>query len=488
MKNITEEIPEFKVFEKAIYKIMCQVSRDLIAEYLLMWDRIVLAQRDTEEYRMVNTGMRTIKTVMGEVSYTRRCYKRKAGGHVFLLDEVLGLDNGCGLISENLMEQIVIESSEKSFRKAAASINSLTGQRVSAMGAWNVVKGYGAKLTKQEERLEELDRAGVTGQLGNKPCEALFEELDGVWINRQRETRRKKGDATTKGRKRIGHKPMCIGTAYTGWKQAKDGGYETVDKFAYASFDDAEKFGATFEALLRQRFDMDGVKSLVMNGDGDGWIKTAAERNDAILQLDPYHRSQAILRAVSDARDRKRIYDAIREKDTEKVVGVISDLIATKTEEAELKRLGKLLAYFHSNKESLLTWRERGINLPTPPKGVSYRDLGTQESSNCNLLTLRMKHRKGSWTENGANHMAKILCYRHTVGLDTMLGVLPQVSTDKLIVEPLSAGRTPLTDGKGDGAEWLHADMPFDQVFRTNGREAIKGLLSQRRLCELSFI
>jgi len=128
------------------------------------------------------------------------------------------------------------------------------------------------------------------------------------------------------------------------------------------------------------------------------------------------------------------------------------------------------------------------MELPAPPEGVTYRGLGTQESSNCNILTLRMKRRKGSWTEKGANNMARILCYRHTVGFDVMLGILPEAVGCGHPTEPLSAAKAPFRDGKGDGGGWMRADMPFDQTFRTNGRRAIRGLLGQRPLSDLRGI
>ena len=482
MKNITEELQEFKTFEKRIFEELCRVGCELIGEYLRVCDLRLLALRDTQEYRAVNSGTTTIKTLMGEVPYTRRCYKKKTGGHVFLLDEILGIGGGCGLASENLAEQIVIACSEKSFRKAAGSISSLTGQGISAMGAWNVFQRFGERLDGQEKRLRELDQADAAGQLGNVACPVLFEEMDDVWLPMQREKRRKSGMPAEAGRKKTGKKPMHVGTAYTGWRQAKDGRFNTVDKLAYASFGDVPGFMSAFESLKRHRFDMDGVQHRITNGDGAAWIKTAAAENDTILQLDPFHRSRAVIRAISKKEDRKAVFDAIREKDVEKVLRVTYDMVAKADDDAAREKLGKLYGYFHENKDSLLTWQERGIELPEAPEGVVYRSLGIQESSNCDLITQRMKRRKGSWTIAGANHMAKTLCFRHTIGLDAILGLLPEPQEAALTGEPLSVAKTPLHDGKGVGNEWLRAGMPFEQAFRTHGREAIRGLLKQKPL------
>ena len=490
MENITEGIIEFKDFEKKMHEILCQVGCELISEYLQACDKKLMERRDTKEYRIINTGTTTIKTIMGEVSYSRRYYKKKTGGYVFLLDEALGIGNGIGLISENLAEEIVIECSEKSFRKAAGSISSFTGQTISAMGAWNILQQYGDRIEEKEDRLHELDKKGVAGQLGNISTRVLFEELDDVWLSMQKAKRRRQGVGNEAKEKKAGKKPIHIGTAYTGWSKINDGKYNTIDKIAYVSIGDVRGFISNFEVLKRNCYDMDGVENQVTNGDGASWIKTASAENDTILQLDPFHRSQAIIRAISKEEDRKNIYNAIREKDVEKVLQVTYDMVVNASDDDTREKIGRLYGYLYDNKESLLSWKERGIQLPVPPEGVVYRNLGTQEASNCDLITQRMKHRKGSWSIKGANHMAKILCYRHTIGLDAILGAPQETLSTEMETKmtPLSAAKTPQYDGHGYDGNWLYAQLPFEQTFITGGRNAIRGILGQKPISDLSFI
>jgi hypothetical protein len=491
MERITEKEQDFKRFEKELYAAMCEVARKVAQEYLEQQDKRIMEQRDTEEYRSVGNRTTTVKTLMGEVTYSRRYYKTRSGEYVFLLDEAMGIGGEYGLVSENLAERIVKECTEKSFRKAAGSISGLTGQTISAMGAWNVFRQYGEAAGQEMKRLVALSESGVEGQLGNLQSRVIFNELDDVWISRQRAKRRKAGTAA-KGAKKVGanvgKQPMHVGTAYTGWKQEKDGSYSTINKLAYASFGKAAEFNAEFEALLSQRFDMDGVERRITNGDGDPWIRAAAEENDTILQLDPFHRSQAIIKAVRDKGDRKMLFEAIRKKDVDSALAIISELAMDARDESAQEKLVKLYGYFYNNRDNLLTWRERGVELPKPPEGVVYREMGTQESSNCSLVTQRMKHRRGSWSENGANNMARILCFRNTIGLDAILGTIPEAPAHVERAEPLSAAKSPQCDGKGYGAEWLRAEMPFENAFRTNGREAIRGLLRMRPLSQLAFL
>jgi hypothetical protein len=310
----------------------------------------------------------------------------------------------------------------------------------------------------------------------------LFEELDDVWIPMQKEQRSKKGSSEAVASKKTGMKPIHVGTAYTGWEQMKDGTYRTLNKFAYADFGTSSEFTSTFEMLLRQRYDIDGVERRVMNGDGADWIKSEADESDSILQLDPFHRSRAVLRYVSDKKDQRTVFDAINDKNVDKVLAAVRELIAKATDAPTQEKLNKLYSYFYNSKESLFTWQERGIELPQAPPGVVYRNLGVQESSNCNLITQRMKHRKGSWSKSGGSNMAKILCFRNTIGLSTAMGILPEPTGTGILADTLSSSKTPVYDGKGYDAAWLHATMPIDQTFKTHGREAIRGLLRKRPL------
>ena len=490
MENITEGILDFNTLEQTIFTTMCQTACQLIGMYLQEWDQIIMARRDVKEYRLVDTRRSTIKTRMGEVSYSRRYYKKKAGGYVYLLDEAMGMAGGCGLVSEALAEEIVIECTEKPFRRAAASINRLTGQAVSPMGVWRVFQQYGERLEGQERRLRELDLCGATGQLGNVESPVLFQEMDDVWLSMQKETRDKAGMPSATGGGKAGKKPLHVAIAYTGWREGKDGRYATQDKIAYASFGGTKEFAADFEMLLRHRYDMDGVQRRVANGDGAGWISAAAADVDAAFQLDPFHRSRAVLRAVSDKEGREAIFKAIKEKDVGRVLHVIYDMISKAGDAATSEKIGKLFGYFHSNKDNLLTWQERGLGLPAPPDGIVYRSLGVQEASNGDLIALRMKHKKGSWSPQGANRMAKALCFRHTIGLEPMMLAMPEpeLTGMELAPEPLSVAKAPQRDGQGYDGTWLRASLPLAGAFVTNGRAAIRKLLSQRPVSDLNYM
>ena len=42
-------------------------------------------------------------------------------------------------------------------------------------------------------------------------------------------------------------------------------------------------------------------------------------------------------------------------------------------------------------------------------EGIIYKGMGIQETQNCTVITLRMKHRWMHWSERGADNLAKAL-------------------------------------------------------------------------------
>ena len=58
----------------------------------------------------------------------------------------------------------------------------------------------------------------------------------------------------------------------------------------------------------------------------------------------------------------------------------------------------ELYKYLDNNREGLLPYDRRGIRIAEPPEGMIYKGMGVQESQNCTVITLRMKHRRMRWS------------------------------------------------------------------------------------------
>lgn len=94
-----------------------------------------------------------------------------------MLDEHLGLD--CiGKVSMNLVETMLTNVSEMSYRKVSSAVETMCNQNISPQGVWNVVQTVGTKIKDMEKRKIELNEKGVLN--GDKETKILFQEQDGL--------------------------------------------------------------------------------------------------------------------------------------------------------------------------------------------------------------------------------------------------------------------------------------------------------------------
>lgn len=56
-----------------------------------------------------------------------------------------------------------------------------------------------------------------------------------------------------------------------------------------------------------------------------------------------------------------------------------------------------------------MPYQSQGLELPDPPEGLEYRNMGTMENHVWSVIAKRMKHGHRSWSRRGGNHLAKIL-------------------------------------------------------------------------------
>ncbi len=168
-------------------------------------------------------------------------------------------------------------------------------------------------------------------------------------------------------------------------------------------------------------------------------------------------------------------------------------LIESNKDEDEFKKLGDLYDYLAKNREGLIPYGLRGLELPELPGGLEYRGLGTMESSVCNVITLRMKNRKMSWSKKGANNLAKLLAIRAGGRLYEVLDGLFEdtVSEEALeeIVEFIELSAADVNKKpKNTGIYPIRsAPIPFEGQALTQGRKAIRDLVKNRAVGDLKF-
>ena len=437
----------FKELEQEIFRKICEAGRQITVKILEEYDQYLMNSRDRKTYRNKGKRQTTIKTVYGEVTYSRTVYEITdeygTKRFVYLLDETLELEN-IGLISENYASMLVAGITEMSYRTCAEKMSRMTGQSISAMGVWNVIQALGGTVCEKEKELVKAHREGQVKGIRKAPV--LFEEADGVWISLQGRDRRKNG---------FDKAEMKVSIAYDGWKHEGGQRYKLDGKVSTAGFEKAKDFQEAREAMIASEYDLDETELRLLNGDGAKWIKNVKDKS-TVFQLDPFHRNKAVRENIKDGRARQEIHEYLDNCDLDGLFEYLEMYRDSLEEEEWAEKAGILTEYFRSNREGLLPYRKMGLDIPESPEGLCYRDMGTMENHVCSIIAHRMKGRRCSWTLKGGNHLAKILAkkqmgrlYEVTERLKKPL--FEKEKVDEIADRILSAKQSAEQIGKGYG-------------------------------------
>ncbi len=473
--SVEEKLISFKTLEQKIFDYVCELGREITRNVLENYDKELFVSRDTKQFRDKGRRKTSIKTVYGEVEYSRRVYRDNFadGGkkvYVYLLDQAMQMDK-IGLISTNLAEKIAMTVTESPYRVSADIISNTCGQRISAGGVWNMMQRLGERISEEEEHAVKQMNADQAE--GKKQIPVLFEEMDGVWLSMQ-----------DKDHKEMKKQEMKVATMYEGWdaEKEKQNRSTLVGKTMLAGMERSQEFHEKREACIRKKYDADEIGQRILNGDGGSWIKEPYDP-EAIFQLDRYHIYQEILRKIADKKAQQEIRELFEADKPDEMLEYIQTY-ATSVESSDekdnrSKKAMELYKYLNNNKEGLLPYDKRGVKIPEPKEGIIYKEMGVQENQNCTAITMRTKHRRMRWSEKGANNLAKALYRKENRELietiDRYTDGLVFTLQMQEIIETLSAAKAPKKDGKGDPyADVINAHMPILDAIQTAPRKAFK--------------
>ena len=443
--NISEEKLSFKKIEREIQEDVHKHGRMMLKEALERWDVALMEARDKCTYRHKGKHNTTIKTVMGEVEYSRVVYEVwEEGvkiGHSYLLDEAMGV-NCHGQLSELLCDQIVQASCASPYREAARSVSEMTGQMISHTTAWSVVQAVGKQVDEIEQRAAEL--AAADKGSGAIETKVLFEEQDGVWLALQGQDRKDNNGE---------RKEMKLSIAYDGAEKVGKNRYKLTNKVACANFDGIDDFYKRKEGVIAGVYNVDEIAMRFINGDGAKWIRRSIIDETTHFQLDPYHRNRAITKHVSDPDAHELVTETLRSKDIDLLLHVIEVEALSAEDEESRENYSKLLNYFQGNKDGLIPYHRRGLDIPEPPDGKVYRRMGAAESNIFTIIGNRMKGRRRCWSIRGGDNLARLLCLKHTGKLRSIMDSLSAVALPERYAEEVkvefSAAKVPQREGKG---------------------------------------
>jgi len=422
---VTKDELKFNDLEKKIFKFVCSFGCLILKLILEAYDRKLMNVRDSKKYRHKGLRRNTIKTIMGEVEYRRVMYEMEENGikkTVYLLDEKLHI-NEEGKVSENLIEKAVeIVPITDSYRKAETVIKETTNATLSFEAIRTLIVKVGDKITKKEkEERKLLDKNQLVE--GLKEITALFEEADGIWINLQGKDRQKRlekqKEKCKKENKEFNPKmkiktELKLHVMYEGWKK-DDKRHSLVNKQYMAGIMKPKEIKKLRDARVFQQYNEKNIKMRVTNGDGAKWTKGITAEG-GFYQKDQFHIMQEIVRDVPKEY-RNIIKELINSKEYEKIPTAINGLKHELGGEYKgVKKLNKLQSYLSNGLERY----QDVIKVPEAPKGIEYRNMGTQESQIFSKLEKRFCSGRKAFSEHGANALAKVCVLSEKFSLEDL--------------------------------------------------------------------
>lgn len=427
---ITSNEIKFNELEKKVFKFVCFFGCLIIKLLLESYDKKLMNNRDKKKYRHKGLRVTSVNTVMGEVKYKRVMYEVHEEGitkTVYLLDEVLNI-SAEGKVSSNLVEKVIeTVPVTDSYRKSEKVIEETTNTTLSHEKIRNIVVKIGEKITNKEKEERKLfDKNQLIA--GLKEVTALFEEADGLWINLQGKDRKEKLEKNKKKAEKENkefNSKMKIKTElklhvmYEGWKK-DDSRHSLVNKQYIAGIMKPKEIAKLRDARVFAQYDESKIKLRVTNGDGAKWTKGITAKG-GIYQKDQFHIMQEIIRDVP--KEYRNIFtELINKKQFDKIQPAIDGLkYELGGEYKVVKKLNKLQSYLSGDLERY----QDIVEVPEAPKGIEYRNMGTQESQIFSKLKKRFCSGRKAFSIYGANALSKVCVLSEKFKIDELEEPIP---------------------------------------------------------------
>ena len=158
---------------------------------------------------------------------------------------------------------------------------------------------------------------------------------------------------------------------------------------------------------------------------------------------------------------------------------------------SEIKKLNNLETYIRNNEDGIISYKDKKeLDIPTPPQGLEYRNLGTMEK-NVDLFAKRMKGAK-SWSEEGASNLARIIALKMSGDFKYKIAALVSGRLSERFAECF---KETITNTKGIIDKSIknniyplqRGTIPFTGCKMTNGRRAIRNIFNIQDFNSLTY-
>ena len=364
---LTKDTVSFKDLEKIAFKIACEFANEILRNMLEEYDKRLMNTRDKTVYRHKGKEKTTIKAKTGLIEYTRTKYitQNEDGSNkcVYLTDELLNIKE-MGQISGGIIDLVVKNISEVSYRVCAEMINNMTGLSISGVAVWNIVQKLGKEIKQYEqEKVKAFQEDKL--KAGEKETPTIYQEADGIMICTQGQDRKKQIEKYKKEHpnqevpKKVRNIEIKLGMTYEGWKEISKNRYALVGKEYVAGYMTGEEMSDITNANLHSKYDMSKVELRVLNSDGGSWIKKLLATK-AIYQADSYHLKEKITTHVKDDEDAEILKKLFYRKEYLKMIEYVESLkYKYDGEVEEIEKLNELQKYLNKRKDTMKRYKDQ---------------------------------------------------------------------------------------------------------------------------------
>lgn len=437
MINITKNEIKFNDLEEKMWKKKMQEGLDELKDQLRRIDNQLLKDKDNEELEVKDFQKTTIKCKFGDLEFYRRRYKLTKNGKtkmVYLLDIYLELGYS-GQYSQSIVELVLMEATEKSYRKTAETIRETTNVSITHTAARRILIDFSKKHIEkiEKEKLKLYEKGFIEGQ---KEIKMIYEESDGIYISKQN---RKKNKKSRKGKKLKSE--IKIGVVHEGFEKRYSNDFKVKNKQMIATTKSAKYFKRLVDMTIGTTYKENTLEKIIINADGAGWCKDIAESPKERYQLDMFHIQKRITEAVTDKEYKELMSNIVKTNKPKDIFNIIYNYkveLEYDENEEELKKVKELEEYLRNNEKGLLRYQyDLGLSQEEIERldETEYRNLGTEESQVYCGCRKRMKKNRTSWCDDGAEAMVKVISYLKSNLLEDLITGKMEKSIQKELSE-----------------------------------------------------
>jgi len=331
---------------------------------------------------------RTIISLCGEVTFSRRRY-RKAQGSYLPLDEILALAPRARLSPAAIFEVTTL-ALDLSYQKSANTFERHSGVRISkpSVGEAIVTTANNLKLQNNSDK---------------KSISALMCEADGVWVSLQH-TKCRRVQAVQDNVHLPRHAEISLAVDYSGKQKDRWGKTTRIDPYYHVGIGDKISFWESVAQSIDRRYDNTSLQHTLFATDGEACYVAGKDYlpGKVIHLYDRYHLFQ-IVRRFAGPDISPEIIALLSARRLDGALLHLSgyrDVFRQDKDFKSAKELQKLMKFLVKWEKSILA-------------GLVY-SLGTCEGSNAHVIAARCKRLGRSWGMRRLGALCLLLAHTHS--------------------------------------------------------------------------